>query len=386
MPESHYDCDGIPRRPSMNTPVAHAPAPDSTGIAGLDEILRGGLTPHRVYLVEGVPGSGKTTLALQFLLEGARRGEPVLYVTLSETEAELQGVAESHGWSLDGIDIRELAPPEESLRPDDQYTMFHPVRGRAAETTKTILARRRAPEARAASCSIRCPRCGSSPAIPLRYRRQILALKQFFVGRSCTVLLLDDLTSAGHDLQVQSIAHGVMRARAAAPRIRRRAAAPARAQVSRRCDSAAAITTTSSARAASVVFPRLVAARAPRDAPTERLSSGVAGDRRPARRRPRARHEHADPRRRRHRASRRSRRSSRSPAAARGEHAAMFIFDESLRNARSRACDGLGMRLRRTSRRDGSRIQQVDPAEMSPGRVRARDHDVRRGAAAPGSS
>src|SRR5690349_23166795 len=97
-----------------------------SGIEGLDDILCGGFTPHRLYLLEGVPGSGKTTLALQFLLEGVRLGEPVLYVTLSESEEELRGVAESHGWSLDGIITRELVPNEESLRPDDQYTMFHP--------------------------------------------------------------------------------------------------------------------------------------------------------------------------------------------------------------------------------------------------------------------
>src|SRR6516225_5933842 len=98
----------------------------TTGTEGLDDVLGGGFTPNRLYLLEGVPGSGKTTLALQFLLEGVRRGEPVLYVTLSETEEELRGVAASHGWSLDAITVRELVASEESLRPDDQYTMFHP--------------------------------------------------------------------------------------------------------------------------------------------------------------------------------------------------------------------------------------------------------------------
>src|SRR5438270_12253894 len=88
-----------------------------TGIDGLDDILGGGFTPHRLYLLEGVPGSGKTTLALQFLLEGARRGEPVLYVTLSETEEELLGVAASHGWSLEGVTVRALVPSEDNLRP-----------------------------------------------------------------------------------------------------------------------------------------------------------------------------------------------------------------------------------------------------------------------------
>jgi circadian clock protein KaiC len=110
-----------------------------TGIEGIDEILSGGLTPNRLYLVEGVPGSGKTTLAMQFLLEGVRRGEPVLYVTLSESAEELLAVAASHGWSLDGITIRELVASEESLRPDDQYTMFHPSEVELGETTRTIL-------------------------------------------------------------------------------------------------------------------------------------------------------------------------------------------------------------------------------------------------------
>src|SRR3954447_14362427 len=98
----------------------------ATGIEGLDDILGGGFTPHRLYLIEGVPGSGKTTLSMQFLSEGARRGEPGLYVTLSETEEELNDVAASHGWSLDGITVRELIPSEQSLHEDQQYTMFHP--------------------------------------------------------------------------------------------------------------------------------------------------------------------------------------------------------------------------------------------------------------------
>src|SRR5262249_26453545 len=97
----------------------------TTGIEGLDNVLSGGFTPARLYLIEGVPGSGKTTLALQFLLEGARRGEPGLCVTLSETAEELRDVAASHGWSLDGITVRELVPSEENLKPDEQYTMFH---------------------------------------------------------------------------------------------------------------------------------------------------------------------------------------------------------------------------------------------------------------------
>ena len=110
-----------------------------TGVAGLDDILGGGLARRRLFLVEGVPGSGKTTLALQYLQAGAENGEAVLYVTLSETEEELRSVAESHGWGLDGIEIRELTPPEAALDPDEQNTMFHPSEIELAATTKLIL-------------------------------------------------------------------------------------------------------------------------------------------------------------------------------------------------------------------------------------------------------
>src|SRR4026208_966239 len=111
----------------------------ATGIDGLDHALGGGFSPHSLYVGGGVPGSGKATLALQFLLEGARRGEPILYVTLSETEEELRGVAESHGWSLNAVPCREWVPSEDSLRPDEQYTMFHPSEVELSATTKMIL-------------------------------------------------------------------------------------------------------------------------------------------------------------------------------------------------------------------------------------------------------
>src|SRR5215475_1917115 len=116
--------------------------PDSrvrTGIAGLDDILHGGLTANRLYLVEGMPGAGKTTLAFQFLLEGVRRGEPVLYLTLSETKSEIDGVVRSHGWSLDGISVAELIPSEQALEPEQQYTVFHPSEVELSETTSRIL-------------------------------------------------------------------------------------------------------------------------------------------------------------------------------------------------------------------------------------------------------
>src|SRR5687767_13874929 len=133
---------GITRLGGMayDTETTTAPAAMArTGIEGLDHILRGGLAKDRIYLVEGVPGAGKTTLAMRFLIEGARLGESVLYVTLSETSEELQSVAKSHGWDLTGVTIRELLPPDGALESDEQYTMYHPSEVELASTTKLIL-------------------------------------------------------------------------------------------------------------------------------------------------------------------------------------------------------------------------------------------------------
>ena len=172
----------------------------ATGIAGLDDILCGGFSPDRLYLIEGAPGAGKTTLALQFLIEGARGGKPMLYVTLSETEEELRAVAAAHGWSLDGITIRELVPAEDSLKPAQQYTMFHPSEVELSETTNLILEDvERVKPARVVFDSLSELRLLAGNA--LRFRRQLLALKQYFRGRNCTVLLLDDMVG-DRDLQV----------------------------------------------------------------------------------------------------------------------------------------------------------------------------------------
>src|SRR4026209_100791 len=171
----------------------------ATGISGLDNILGGGLTPHRLFLVEGMPGSGKTTLAFQFLLNGVKAGERVLYVTLSETEEEIKAVAESHGWNLAGITIRELVPSTDPLLFADQYTVFHPSEVELSETTKRIIADvEELKPSRVVFDSLSELRLLAGNA--LRYRRQILALKQYFAGRKCTVLLLDDLTASNNDL------------------------------------------------------------------------------------------------------------------------------------------------------------------------------------------
>ena len=182
----------------------------TTGVERLDSVLGGGLTPNRLYLVEGAPGTGKTTLAFQFLLEGVRRGERVLHITLSETAEELGEVARTHGWSMDGIAIRELMPSQENLSPDMQYTMFHPSEVELSETTRAILDEvDRLKPTRVVLDSLSEFRLLAGGS--LRYRRQIMAFKRFFSTRACTVILLDDLIGNDEEGQVQSIAHAVIR-------------------------------------------------------------------------------------------------------------------------------------------------------------------------------
>src|SRR5688500_7598837 len=193
---------------SMSANVSTA-ALVGTGIAGLDAVLGGGLTADRVYLLEGVPGAGKTTIALQFLMEGLRLGETVLYITLSETEEELHAVAASHGWSLEGIHIHEMTPGGEQLDPDSQYTMFHPSEVELGSTTRDILAEveRLRPD-RVVFDSLAEVRLLAGAV--LRFRRQVLALKQYFNGRKATVLLIDESHIGEHALHVHTIVHGVI--------------------------------------------------------------------------------------------------------------------------------------------------------------------------------
>ncbi|MEY9746733.1 KaiC/GvpD/RAD55 family RecA-like ATPase [Bradyrhizobium japonicum] len=181
----------------------------STGSAGLDDILGGGFDANRMYLYEGQPGTGKTTIALQFLLKGVRGGERVLYISLSETKRELDVVAQRHGWTLDGIDIFELVPPETTLDPERELTVFHPAEMELSETTGLIFREvERINPTRVVLDSLSELRLLAQN--PLRYRRQVLALKHFFTNRNCTVVLLDDLSSSQDDLQLHSIAHGVV--------------------------------------------------------------------------------------------------------------------------------------------------------------------------------
>lgn len=335
----------------------------ATGISGLDDILCGGLTPFRLYLIEGVPGSGKTTLAMQYLLEGARRGEKVLYVTLSETEEELRAMGESHGFDLAGVTIRELVPPEESLQPAEQYTMFHPAEVELSETTRTILSDvERLKPTRLVFDSLSELRLLAGD--PLRYRRQLLALKQFFRGRRCTVLLLDDLTSSGRDLQVQSIAHGVIVLEQLLPEYgsdRRRVRVLKHRGRKFRGGYHDYVIGTGGLN----VFPRLVAAEHRHAVADMRYSSGIgeldqllggglehgtstlivgaAG-------------------------TGKSTIGAQfcAAAAARGECSAMLIFDESKSTLLSRMTQ-LGCPLEKYSDEGKVIIRQVDPAELTPG-------------------
>jgi circadian clock protein KaiC len=346
------------------------PPPALTGVPGLDDILGGGLTPNRLYLIEGVPGAGKTTLALRFLMDGAAAGEPVLYITLSETEDELRATAASHGWSLDGITIRQLAPSE-NLQPDAQYTMFHPSEVELGETTRVVLAEvERIKPTRVAIDSLSELRLLAGNA--LRYRRQILVLKQFFAGQQATVVLLDDLTAVDHDLQVQSIAHGVLHLEQVPSDFgserRRLRVVKYRGRKYRAGYHDFVIQ-----RGGLEVFPRLVAAEHRHARANETMPSGVveldrllgggidggtstlfvgaAG-------------------------SGKSTLASLfvTAAAARGQAGAMFVFDESIQTLVSR-CNGLGIPLEPHVESGLVLIRQVDPAELSPGEFA---HSIRR--------
>ena len=197
---------GIPAFANDHSPLRRL----NSGIAGLDDILHGGFPQGHLYLIEGDPGTGKTTMALQFLLEGIRNGERVLYVTLSESHTELNQVARSHGWPTENLEIFEMIPPDDDLTPESQYTVFHPSEVELADTIASIL--KKVDEIKPQRLIFdSLAELRMLARDPLKYRRQILALKRQVSGGNITVLLLDDRTSAGSDdLQLQSIAHGVI--------------------------------------------------------------------------------------------------------------------------------------------------------------------------------
>src|SRR6185437_1419328 len=334
----------------------------ATGNPGLDDILEGGFPAQRLYLVEGEPGTGKTTLALQFLMEGARKGESVLYVTLSETREELEAVATSHGWSLHGIDIYEVVTPAEMLKPETQYTIFHPAEIELGETTTALLKEiERTGATRVVIDSLSEMRLLARE--PLRFRRQILALKQYLAGRDGTVLLLDDKIM-GSDLQIHSIVHGVVSLEHLAVEYgaerRRLRVTKLRGSRFRGGYHDFNIVT-----GGLIVFPRLVAAEHRLGFLKESVSSGIDAldnllggglDRGtstlvlgPA-------------------GSGKSTIAAQFAAAAagRGERAAAFIFDE-LRETFIARAEGVGTPIRKLVNKSLITIQQVDPAELSPG-------------------
>ena len=194
-----------------DTPIAQ------TGVPGLDDVLMGGLTEGNLFLLEGAPGTGKTTIALRFLMTGAQAGERGLYITLSETEKELRNGAASHGWQLgEYIEVFEVVPPESLLDADQQQSLLYTSDLELGETTQVILgAYERAKPKRVVLDSLSEIRLLAQSS--LRYRRQILALKHYFARYGATVLLLDDLSSDAADKTVHSIAHAVIKLEELAP-------------------------------------------------------------------------------------------------------------------------------------------------------------------------
>jgi circadian clock protein KaiC len=334
-----------------------------TGIPGLDYILHGGLIPHRLYLLDGNPGAGKTTAALQFLLEGLRNNERCLYVTLSETRDELAAGARSHGWDIQGIEVLELAADGADLVGEAELTMLHPSEVELSETTRTVLeAVERINPERLVFDSLSEMRLLAQNS--LRYRRQILALKQFFVGRRCTVVMLDDRTAEGPDMQLHSIAHGVIALDYNSPPYGR---AQREVQVLkfRGSDFASGYHDFSITRGGLQVFPRLIAAHHGAAFKRGLIASGVqeldtllgGGVERGT-----------------------STLLSGPPgcgkssialqyalaATERGEHAAVFMFDETKAALLARTA---GMGLRISEGRGGGEVllAQINPVEMSPG-------------------
>lgn len=336
----------------------------STGIVGLDEILGGGFPTEHVYLLQGDPGAGKTTLSLQFLLEGVRNGEAVLYITLSETIKELEAVARSHGWSLDGISIFEQLVGEEMLADEEDLTLFHPSEVELGETVNNLLREiERIKPKRLVLDSLSEIRLLSQST--LRYRKQILALKDFLSKRNITALFLDDRTSEINDLQLHSVPHGVVVLERLAPIYgapRRRLEVVKIRGLHFRGGYHDFTIVSGGIR----VFPRPLPGEHRVDSVTDdQIASGVeeidtltgGGLRRgnstlimgPA-------------------GVGKSTLSTQYAvaAAAKREHVAMFVFDESLGTLYARSRD-LGIPLADYIEKGLIHIQQIDPAELAPG-------------------
>lgn len=336
-----------------------------TGISGLDDILHGGLPARRLFLVDGAPGAGKTTLALQFLLAGHTAGEKSLYISLSETRDEIEEVAQSHGWALEHLEIIELSALEEKLAAETQNTLFHPSEVELTETTKFLLeAVERINPKRVALDSLSELRLLSQTA--LRYRHQILALKQFFAGRSCTTLLLDDASGDSTDSHVQSLAHGVITLQQLAPEYgaerRRMLIRKVRGSTYRGGHHDFIIR-----KGGILVFPRLVAAEHHQDFKNENVSSGVQGldailggglargtsnlfTGPPGSGKSTIALKYA------------------IASAERGEKVLLFTFDESLNVLHERA-RGLNLELDKYIKKGLIQATQIDPAELSPGEL-----------------
>lgn len=338
------------------------PARVSAGVPGLDDILGGGFPPDRLYLIQGDPGTGKTTLALQFLLEGRRAGEQGLFISLSETADELRSVARSHGWDLDGISVFELSAAQQN-RPGEHNTLFHPSEVELGEVTQVLLDEiERIQPKRVVVDSLSELRLLAQS--PLRFRRQILALKQFFVGKRITVMMLDDRNSGGDEAQAHTVVHGVMELEQLAPAYgaerRRLKLVKLRGVKYRGGFHDYAIVP-----GGLVVFPRLVAAEHEARSDRGTISSGIpqldtllgggmsrgtsmlimgpAGSGKTS-----LAIQYA------------------TAAAGRGERAALFLFDENVDTMLTRA-SGIGMDLRGAIEREHIITRQIDPAEMSPG-------------------